>query len=58
MRIKPLKPLEPPDSFHLMAADGWLGLGDHWAADEELEKMTPELRVHPVTLKGKTFLKR
>jgi tetratricopeptide (TPR) repeat protein len=45
-----LKPLEPPDSLHLMAADGWLGLGDHLAAEEELEKITPELRVHPVVL--------
>jgi predicted Zn-dependent protease len=45
-----IKPLEPPDSFHLIAADGWLGLGDHLAANEELEKITPELRAHPAVL--------
>jgi len=45
-----IKPIEPPDSFHLIAADGWLGLGDHLAADEELDKITPELRAHPHVL--------
>jgi tetratricopeptide (TPR) repeat protein len=47
---KSIKPLEPPDSIYLNAAEGWLGLGDHIAANEELEKITPQLRVHPDVL--------
>jgi tetratricopeptide (TPR) repeat protein len=45
-----MKPLEPPDSIHLKAAEGWLELGSHLEANEELEKITPELRVHPDVL--------
>ena len=45
-----IKPLQPPDSFHLSAAEGWLELGDSWAANEELEKVTPELKSHPAVL--------
>lgn len=47
---KRIKPLQPPDSFHLSAADGWLGLGDFLAATEELEKITAESRSHPDVL--------
>jgi tetratricopeptide (TPR) repeat protein len=47
---KCIKPLEPPDSIHLNAAEGWLGLGNHFEANEELDKITPELRVHPDVL--------
>jgi hypothetical protein len=36
-----VKPLEPPDSIHLEAAQGWLELGNHIEADEELEKTSP-----------------
>jgi tetratricopeptide (TPR) repeat protein len=43
--------LKPPDSHHLNAAIGWLELGDHIAANEELEKIAPELRVYPSVLK-------
>jgi len=39
-----------PDRRHLDAAEGWLGLGDHLAAEEELEQITPALRTHPVVL--------
>ena len=46
----PMQPLEPPDSQHLAAAEGWLDLGDHVEANEELEKITPRLRVHPDVL--------
>ena len=42
--------LQPPDSFHLSAAEGWLELGDSWAANEELQKIVPELKSHPVVL--------
>ena len=45
-----MKPLEPPDSFHLQAAQGWLELGNHVEANAELEKIAPELRAHPGVL--------
>jgi len=45
-----VKPLEPPDTFHLDAAIGWLGLGNWQEANEELEKITPQLRAHPDVL--------
>ena len=44
------KPLEPPDSHHLLAAEGWLELGDSHAAAEELENIAPALHVHPAVL--------
>jgi tetratricopeptide (TPR) repeat protein len=47
---KPLKPLEPPDTHHLLAAQGWLGLGNFLEADGELEKITPLLQDHPAVL--------
>jgi tetratricopeptide (TPR) repeat protein len=43
--------LQPPDTFHLRAAQGWLELGDHVEANEELENIKPELRAHPDVLK-------
>jgi tetratricopeptide (TPR) repeat protein len=45
-----MKPLSPPDSHHLRAAEGWLGLGNHLEASEELERITPQLRAHPDVL--------
>ena len=45
-----MKPLTPPDSFHLNAAVGWLELGNHLEANEDLEKIAPALRVHPDVL--------
>lgn len=36
-----LKPLEPPDRFHWLAAQGWLELGNHREAAGELEKISP-----------------
>ena len=45
-----MKPLQPPDTFHLDAAIGWLRLGNHLEANEELEKIAPALRVHPDVL--------
>jgi tetratricopeptide (TPR) repeat protein len=47
---KHIKPLEPPDSIHLKAAEGWLELGNHIETNEELEKISPQLRVHPDVL--------
>jgi hypothetical protein len=32
-----INPLEVPDRFHVEAAQGWLELGNHLEANEELE---------------------
>jgi tetratricopeptide (TPR) repeat protein len=45
-----MKQLEPPDSHHLSAAEGWLELGNAGEADIEIEKISPELRTHPHVL--------
>lgn len=45
-----IKPLKHPDSHHLEAARGWLELGLPLEANEELEQITPERRVHPDVL--------
>ncbi|MBC8002108.1 MAG: tetratricopeptide repeat protein [Opitutaceae bacterium] len=45
-----MKPLEPPDRFHWLAAQGWLELGNHREAVEELEKVSPSLSSHPDVL--------
>ena len=37
-------------SHHLRAAQGWLELGNWQEANEELEKIIPELRAHPAVL--------
>ena len=38
------------DQRHLVAAEGWLELGLHLEANEELEKITAQLRDHPDVL--------
>jgi hypothetical protein len=45
-----MKKLDPPDSHYLNAAEGWLKLGDHLEANEELEPIAPENRAHPDVL--------
>lgn len=45
-----MKPLTPPDTHHLLAAQGWLELGNHLEADKELDEITPKLRAHPDVL--------
>jgi predicted Zn-dependent protease len=47
---KSLKPLDTPDSFHLRAAEGWLGLGDVESATSELREISPSERTHPAVL--------
>ena len=42
--------LPPSDVYHLRAAEGWLDLGNHLEANEELERISPELRAHPDVL--------
>jgi hypothetical protein len=43
-------PLEPPDSHHLSAAEGWLELSNPQEAQAELERIIPEQRGHPAVL--------
>jgi tetratricopeptide (TPR) repeat protein len=50
LQNQPMKPLQPPDSHHLSAAVGWLGLGRHIEANEELQKIAPENAAHPDVL--------
>ena len=45
-----IKPLEPPDTHHLSAAQGWLGFGNHVDANDELDQITPGSRTHPDVL--------
>ena len=42
--------LQSPDTFHLLAAQGWLELGNHLEANQELEKIAPQMRAHPQVL--------
>ena len=45
-----MQPLEPPDSHHLSAAIGWLGLGNVAEAVAEFEKIAPQFLSHPDVL--------
>jgi tetratricopeptide (TPR) repeat protein len=45
-----MPPIGPPDSLHLLAAQGWLELGNHLEANEELEKITSCRRARPEVL--------
>jgi tetratricopeptide (TPR) repeat protein len=45
-----MRPLTPPDTHHLLAAQGWIELGNHLEANEELENITAENRAHPAVL--------
>jgi len=53
-RVSPLlmrvQLIEPPDSHHLSAALGWLGLGSAAEAHAELAKVSEEFQHHPATL--------
>jgi tetratricopeptide (TPR) repeat protein len=49
-RYHMIKPLDLHDQRHLEAAEGWIELGNHLEANEELEQITPELRGHPDVL--------
>jgi tetratricopeptide (TPR) repeat protein len=41
---------KPAATTYLEAAQGWLVLGNHLEANEELERITPQLRAHPDVL--------
>jgi len=45
-----MQKLEFQDQRHLEAAEGWFGLGNQVEAFEELERITPQMRVHPDVL--------
>ena len=45
-----LPPIEPPNTHHLRAAIGWLELGNHVEAGEEIARITPALLDHPDVL--------
>jgi predicted Zn-dependent protease len=38
------------DKRHLEAADGWLGLGNWQEANEELNRISPDIQTHPDVL--------
>jgi Flp pilus assembly protein TadD len=42
--------MEPPDSFHLLAAEGWIGLGNPVEAEAELAQIQPERQSDPDVL--------
>ncbi len=45
-----MKSLEPPDTHHLRAAEGWLELGNPQEAEAELDNVTFAYRAHPEVL--------
>jgi tetratricopeptide (TPR) repeat protein len=45
-----MTPLEPPNSIHLLAAQGWLELSNHTEANEELDKISSCKQRHPDVL--------
>jgi predicted Zn-dependent protease len=45
-----MQPIEPPDSHHVMAAQGWLELGNFAEAALELERVSVPTREHPSVL--------
>jgi predicted Zn-dependent protease len=48
-----MKNMEPPDSHYLDAAHGWLGLGDWSSANQELDRIRPEVCAHPSVLQAR-----
>jgi tetratricopeptide (TPR) repeat protein len=48
-----MKPLEPPDSHHLDAAVGWLGLGCAADARDELKQISAGNQNHPDVLEAR-----
>lgn len=45
-----MKPLKPPHTHHLNAAQGWLLFGDPGEAAVELDRLEPAARTHPDVL--------
>ncbi len=53
-----MAPLPIEDQRHLNAAEGWLELGDHLEADEELENLRPKRSEAALRLKREVPLTR
>jgi tetratricopeptide (TPR) repeat protein len=51
--IVEMKPIEPPDTHHLSAAIGWLGLGDAGEAEAELALISAAQQTHPDVLEAR-----
>ncbi len=51
-----METLGTPDSHHLRAAMGWFEAGRHLDAHTELEKISPEKRIHPDVLQMRWHL--
>jgi Flp pilus assembly protein TadD len=45
-----VEPIEPPASHYLLAAQGWLELGNYPEAEAELRHLPESLRAHPQVL--------
>lgn len=45
-----MQKLSISDKRHLEAAEGWLGLGNYFEANEELERISAPMRTHPDVL--------
>jgi tetratricopeptide (TPR) repeat protein len=54
--MKPELLIGPPDSHHLAAAEGWLGLGDDNEAERELKQISKDLASHPEVLRVRYHL--
>lgn len=51
MELEPAE-LEPPDSHHVSAAEGWIALGNGEEARQELSRVDDRLRLHPRVLEA------
>ena len=51
-----MKPIAPPDKHFLLAAEGWLELGNQTEAFKELTKISPEFSGHPEVIKARWHL--
>ncbi len=49
-RVEEMSKLQPPDAHYLVAAIGWLELGNHVEAGEEIAKISPAFITHPDVL--------
>ncbi|MBI4662945.1 MAG: hypothetical protein HY735_29400 [Verrucomicrobia bacterium] len=51
-----MKPIEPPDKHFLLAAQGWMELGDQLEAFRELKRIAPEFSRHPEVVNARLEL--
>ena len=48
-----MKTIQPPDRHFLLAAEGWLELGNQTEAFKELRKISPQFSAHPEVVKAR-----